>query len=158
MIIIKSKHEIDIMREAAKVTGEILRNLKDFIKPGMSTMKIDDYIENFITKRGMKPAFKGLYGFPGSACISVNEEIVHGIPSKKRILKEGDIVSVDTGTIWKGYNSDAARTYGVGHISDEAESLINTTKESFFAGLEFCKVGFRLSDISHAIQTRAEAG
>lgn len=158
MIIIKSKHEIDIMREAAKVTGEILRNLKDFIKPGMSTMKIDDYVENFITKRGMKPAFKGLYGFPGSACISVNEEIVHGIPSKKRILKEGDIVSVDTGTIWKGYNSDAARTYGVGHISDEAESLIKTTKESFFAGLEFCKVGFRLSDISHAIQTRAEAG
>ena len=130
MIIIKSKHEIDIMREAAKVTGEILRNLKDFIKPGMSTMKIDDYIENFITKRGMKPAFKGLYGFPGSACISVNEEIVHGIPSKKRILKEGDIVSVDTGTIWKGYNSDAARTYGVGHISDEAESLIKTRAEA----------------------------
>ena len=86
MIIIKSKHEIDIMREAAKVTGEILRNLKDFIKPGMSTMKIDDYIENFITKRGMKPAFKGLYGFPGSACISVNEEIVHG---QRKVSSQG---------------------------------------------------------------------
>lgn len=158
MIIIKSKEEIDIMREAAKVTGEILRNLKGFIKPGMSTMKIDEYIEGYILKHNMKPAFKGLYGFPASACISVNEEIVHGIPSKKRILKDGDIVSVDTGTIWKGFNSDAARTYAVGDISPEAKKLIEVTEKSFFAGMEFCKVGFRLSDISHAIQMTAEAG
>lgn len=157
MIIIKSNSEIDIMREAGKVTGEVLRELETFIKPGISTMEIDQYIENFIRKYNMEPAFKGLYGFPSSACISVNEEVVHGLPRKDRILKEGDIVTVDTGTTHKGYVSDAARTFGVSEISEDAKRLIEGTKASFFAGMEFCRVGYRLSDISHAIQSRGEA-
>ncbi len=157
MIIIKSKQEIDIMREAAKVTGELLRNLESFVKPGISTYDVDQYCEEFILKHNMIPTFKGYGGFPGAACVSVNEELVHGIPSKDKILFEGDIVSVDLGSTWKGYASDAARTYGVGQISPEAERLITVTRESFFEGIKFCKVGFRLSDISHAIQKRAEA-
>lgn len=157
MIIIKSKQEIDIMREAGKVTGQVLKELEDFIKPGVSTMEIDSFVENFIRSKGMIPSFKGLYDFPGSACVSINEEVVHGIPSEERILQEGDIVSVDVGSTYKGYCSDAARTYAVGEISDEARHLIETAKESFFAGMEFCKVGCRLSDVSHAIQAKVES-
>lgn len=156
MIILKSKQEIDIMREAAKVTAEILAELEDYIKPGMSTRDIDNFVENNIVKAKMEPAFKGLYDFPASACISVNEQLVHGIPSKKVILNEGDIVSVDTGTIYKGYNSDAARTYGVGSIDGEAQRLIDVTRESFFKGLKFCREGYRLFDVSSAIQTTVE--
>jgi len=156
MIIIKSQQEFEIMREPGKVTGKILKELEDFIKPGISTMDIDRFVEDTIRAHGMIPAFKGYGGFPGSACVSVNEEVVHGIPSKKRILREGDIVSVDIGCIYKGYNSDAARTYGVGKISDEAQRLIDAARESFFEGLKFCKVGYRLSDVSHAIQKRVE--
>ena len=144
------------MREPGKVTGKILKDLENFIKPGISTMDIDKFVEDTIRAHGMIPAFKGYGGFPGSACVSVNEEVVHGIPSKKRILREGDIVSVDIGCIYKGYNSDAARTYGVGKISDEAQRLIDAARESFFEGLKFCKVGYRLSDVSHAIQKRVE--
>ena len=105
----------------------------------------------------MIPTFKGYCGFPASACVSINEEVVHGIPDKKRILKEGDIVSVDVGSTYKGYVSDAARTYPVGKVSDIAQKLMDATRDSFFAGLEFCKVGYRLSDISHAIQVKAES-
>ena len=144
------------MREAAKVTGEILRNLEEYIKPGMSTLDVDHYIEDTIRKYKMTPTFKGYCGFPGSACVSINEEVVHGIPSEKRILREGDIVTVDTGSTYNGFASDAARTYGVGEISDDARNLIDATKKSFFAGMEFARVGFRLSDISHAIQQSAE--
>ena len=156
MIIIKSAQEIEMMRESGKVTGKVLRELEDFIKPGISTMDIDKFVEDTIRAHGMIPAFKGYGGFPGSACVSVNEEVVHGIPSQKRILREGDIVSVDIGCIYKGYNSDAARTYGVGKISEEAQRLIDAARESFFEGLKFCKVGYRLSDVSHAIQKRVE--
>lgn len=156
MIIIKSKQEIDIMREAGKVTGDVLRKLEDFVKPGISTWDIDRFVEEYIIGHKMIPSFKGLYGFPASACVSVNEEVVHGIPSKKRILKEGDIVSVDVGSTYKGYCSDAARTYPVGAISDVAAHLIEATRDSFFEGIKFCKVGNRLSDISHAIQMKAE--
>ena len=144
------------MREPGKVTGKILKELEDFIKPGISTMDIDKFVEDTIRAHGMIPAFKGYGGFPGSACVSVNEEVVHGIPSKKRILREGDFVSVDIGCKNKGYNSDAARTYGVGKISEEAQRLIDAARESFFEGLKFCKVGYRLSDVSHAIQKRVE--
>lgn len=156
MIIIKSKQEIDIMREAGKVTAEVLKKLESFVKPGISTWDIDRFVEEHIIGHKMVPSFKGLYGFPASACVSVNEEVVHGIPSKKRILKEGDIVSVDVGSTYKGYCSDAARTYPVGNVSDVASHLIEATRESFFEGIKFCKVGNRLSDISHAIQTKAE--
>lgn len=156
MIIIKSKQEIKLMREAGKVTGNILRELENVVKPGMTTSDVDEFVESEILKYKMIPAFKDYGGFPAAACVSVNEEVVHGIPSKDRILNEGDIVSVDCGTIFRGYYSDAARTYPVGEISDEAKHLIKATKDSFFAGLEFCKVGNRLSDISHAVQELAE--
>lgn len=157
MIIIKSDQEIDIMRTAGKVTAKVLEDLKDFIKPGVSTMDIDRFVEEIIRKNDMVPSFKGLYDFPASACVSVNEEVVHGIPSEKRKLREGDIVSVDTGATYKGYVSDAARTYAVGNIDSEAQRLIDAAKDSFFEGLKFCKVGYRLSDISHAIQEKVES-
>lgn len=157
MIIVKSDQEIELMREAGRVTGLILKDLKDFVKPGISTMDIDRFVEDAIRKQGMIPSFKGLYGFPASACVSINEEVVHGIPHKKRKLREGDIVSVDIGATYKGYVSDAARTYPVGKISDTATRLIAAAKDSFFAGMEFCRAGCRLSDISHAVQTKVES-
>ena len=144
------------MRESGKVTGFILKELENFIRPGISTADIDKFVEDTIRKNGMIPSFKGYGGFPASACVSINDEVVHGIPDKKRILKDGDIVSVDVGSTYKGYVSDAARTYPVGTISDIAQKLIDATRDSFFAGLEYCKVGYRLSDISHAIQEKAE--
>lgn len=157
MIIIKSDQEVDLMRESGKVTGFILKELENFIKPGISTADINGFVEDTIRKNGMIPTFKGYCGFPASACVSINEEVVHGIPDKKRILKEGDIVSVDVGSTYKGYVSDAARTYPVGKVSDIAQKLMDATRDSFFAGLEFCKIGYRLSDISHAIQVKAES-
>ena len=156
MIIIKSKQEIDLMRESGKVTGYILKTLEDFIKPGMSTMDIDRYVEETIRKNKMIPSFKGYGGFPGSACVSINEEVVHGIPDKHRIIQEGDIVSVDVGSTYKGYVSDAARTYAIGKVEPEAQRLIDVTRESFFEGIKFARAGNRLSDISHVIQVHAE--
>ena len=150
MIIIKSDSEIDLMRESGKVTGYILKELENVIKPGLSTADVNHFVEKTIRDAGMIPTFLGYGGFPASACVSVNEEVVHGIPDKKRILRD------DVGSTYKGYVSDAARTYAVGEISEEARHLIDATRDSFFAGLEFCKVGCRLSDISHAIQASAE--
>ena len=157
MIVLKSKDEIELMAKAASVTAEMLAKLPDVISPGISTMDIDQWVESYILTNGMKPAFKGYGGFPGSACVSVNEEVVHGIPSKKKILCEGDIVSVDLGTIYAGYYSDAARTYPVGRVDAIHAKLIKTAEDSFFAGLEFCKKGNRLGDVSHAIQSYVEA-
>ncbi len=157
MIIIKSQQEIDIMRESGKVTGYILAELANMVRPGLSTQEINDFVEGTILKNNMIPSFKGYNGYPASACVSVNEEVVHGIPSSKKILQEGDIVSVDVGSTYKGYVSDAARTYPVGKISAETQKLITVTEESFFEGLKFCKVGCRLSDISAAIQSKAES-
>lgn len=145
------------MREAGKVTAEVLNLLNDFIKPGLSTLDVDKYVEKIIRDHKMVPTFKGYGGFPGSACVSVNDEIIHGIPSADRILQEGDIVSIDTGATYKGYVSDAARTYPVGKIDDEAARLIEVTRDSFFEGIKYAKVGCRLSDISHAIQVKAES-
>lgn len=149
MIIIKSQQEIDIMRESGKVTGYILRELEGIMNPGVSTKDVDDFVENIIRSNGMIPSFKGYNGFPGSACVSINEELVHGIPSSTKLLKEGDIVTVDVGCTHKGYVSDAARTYGVGRISPDAKRLIEVTKESFFKGLEYCKVGCRQIGRAH---------
>ena len=156
MIIIKSKREIDLMREAGKVTSDILRDLEDFIKPGMTTYEIDHFVEERIRSCKMTPTFKGYGGFPAAACISVNEEVVHGFPSKNRILQEGDIVSVDTGSTNKGYCSDAARTYPVGQVSEIAQKLIDVTRECFFEGIKYAMVGYRLHDIGHAVQKHAE--
>lgn len=157
MIIIKSRQEIDIMRESGKVTGYILNTLADFIKPGISTMDVDRYVEETIRKHKMIPTFKGYGGFPGSACVSINEEVVHGIPDKNRLIQEGDIVSVDVGATYKGYVSDAARTYAVGKVDPEAQRLIDVTRESFFEGIKYARAGCRLTDISHAIQVHAES-
>ena len=157
MIIIKSQDEIELMREAASATAQILADLEQIIQPGITTKDVDAYVEERILQYKMIPAFKGYSGYPASACVSVNQQVVHGIPSKKRKLLEGDIVSVDMGTIFKKYYSDAARTYPVGTVDKEARRLIDVTKESFFRGLAFCKPGYRLSDISHAIQTYVEA-
>jgi methionyl aminopeptidase len=157
MIIIKSDQEIDIMRESGKVTAHILKELENFIKPGISTLDIDQFVEKTILSNNMIPSFKGYKGFPASACVSINNEVVHGIPDAARFLKEGDIVSVDVGCTYKGYISDAARTYPVGAISPEAQNLIDATRDSFFEGLKFCRPGYRLSDISHAIQKKAES-
>lgn len=156
MIIIKNSQEIEYMRQAGKVVGETLLRLEELVKPGITTAEIDKVAEEFITKQGAKPSFKGYGGFPASLCISVNEEVVHGIPGN-RVLQEGDIVSVDCGAILNGYQGDAARTFPVGKISDEAMKLINITRESFFKGIERALIGNRLTDISHAIQQYVEA-
>ena len=156
MIIIKSDQEIKIMRESGKVTGYILGELHNLIKPGISTKDIDKFVEETILKNKMIPTFKGYNDYPAACCTSVNEEVIHGIPSAKRQLQEGDIVSVDVGCTYKGYVSDAARTYAVGQISEEAKRLITVAEESFFEGMKFCKPGFRVSDISNAIQIHVE--
>ena len=156
MIIIKSKQEIELMREAGKVTSLILSQLADIIKPGITTLDIDRFVEKTVKEYGMTAAEKGYCGYPASVCVSVNEQVVHGIPSKKRTLCEGDIVSVDLVVENKGYMADAARTYTVGKISEEAKHLIETAEKAFFNGIAFAKEGYRLSDISNAIQRTVE--
>jgi len=156
MIIIKSSKEIEAMREAGKIVAYTHNVLKEAIKPGISTLELDQIAEKTIAKHGAIPSFKGYGGFPGSICASINEEVVHGIPSKKRILTEGDIISVDIGALKNGFHGDAARTHPVGNTSEEALKLIEVTRGSFYAGLEFCRLGFRLSDISHAVQEHIE--
>ncbi|SKA82270.1 methionyl aminopeptidase [Clostridium sp. USBA 49] len=156
MIIIKNDKEIEYMRSAGKLVGETLEKLEEVIKPGITTAELDRIAEEFIVKHNAKPSFKGYQGFPASICTSINDEVVHGIPGK-RILKEGDIISIDCGAILNGYQGDAARTIGVGKISKEAETLIEVTKESFFKGVEKALVGNRLTDISSAIQNYVES-
>lgn len=156
MIIIKSEKEIDLMRIAGKIVAETLLLVEEKVKPGITTAELDRIAEEFITKHGAKPSFKGLYGFPASLCISVNEHVVHGIPGGY-VLKDGDIISVDCGACINGFHGDAARTFAVGNVSNEAKDLIRVTKESFFKGIEYAKVGNRLTDISHEIQNYVEA-
>lgn len=155
MVTIKSKNEIEYMKEAGRITGETLKLLESLLKPGVTPLELDSAAEKFIRSQGATPAFKGYGGFPGSVCISVNDEVIHGIPDKRK-LKEGDIVSFDVGACYKGYNGDAARTFGVGKISPEAQRLIDVTKQSFFEGIKFAKDGYRISDISAEIQRVAE--
>lgn len=155
MVTIKSKTEIEYMKVAGKVTGETLKLLETLVKPGISTLELDRAAEKYIRDNECIPSFKGYGGFPGSVCISINDEVIHGIPSK-RILKEGDIVSFDVGACYKGYHGDAARTVGVGRISTEAQRLIDVTRESFFEGIKFAKEGYRVSDISAEVQRVAE--
>ena len=157
MIIIKSKREIELMRDPCKVTAELLDDLAGFIRPGISTMDIGEFVEKRITGHGMTPTFKGYGGFPAAACVSVNEEVIHGIPNAARKLREGDIVSIDVGATYKGYNSDAARTYPVGVISAEDQKLIDVTRQSFFEGIKYAMEGFRIGDIGHAVQQYAES-
>ncbi len=157
MIPIKNSSQIAVMREAGRITAEAMFKACEMIREGVSTYDIDKVIRQHIERCGAKPGFLGYGGFPGSACISVNDEVIHGIPSKKRILYEGDIVKIDTGAFYKGFNGDMARTVAVGRVSDEVQRLIDTTKRSFFCGVEQVRDGNRIGDISHAIQTCVEA-
>lgn len=145
------------MREAGKVTALILAELGNVIKPGISTLDIDRFVEKVVKEHHMTAAEKGYCGYPANVCVSVNEEVVHGIPSRKRLLREGDIVSVDLVVEHKGYMADAARTYAVGRVSEVASRLIETAEKAFFNGIGFAREGCRLSDISHAIQTTVES-
>lgn len=145
-----------LMRKACLITKQALEYAETLIKPGISTKDLDKEIEKFIIDNGAYPASKGYEGFPGAACISVNEMVVHGIPSEKIILKEGDIVSVDIVVRYKGLHGDATRTFGVGKISPENQKLIDVTRECFFEGVKKLKVGHRLGEVSHAIQEHAE--
>lgn len=156
MITIKSKREIELMREAGRIVALAHQAIKEHIKPGISTHKIDQIVEKVIRDNDATPSFKGYGGFPGSACTSINDEVVHGIPSKERVLKNGDIIKVDIGAYYKGYHGDSAWTYPVGTISEAAQSLLEVTEKSLFEGLKHATSGARLSDISHAIQRYAE--
>lgn len=156
MIIIKSNQEIDKMRKAGKVVADCHLYLQELIKPGITTLELDQKAEEFIRKAGAYPTFLNYNGYPKSICASINEEIIHGIPGN-RVLKEGDIISIDLGATLDGFVGDAARTHAVGKISEEDQKLIDVTRESFFKGIEQAKVGNRLSDISHAVQQHAES-
>lgn len=155
MIEIKTKREIELMREAGKVLSEVHDLLGEAVKPGLTTKELNDYAEKIIRKHHCTPSFLHLYDFPAACCISVNEELIHGFPSD-RVLEEGDIVSFDIGTCYKGYHSDATRTWGVGEISEEAERLIDACRESFFKGVEQAIPGNHLNDLCSAIGNYAE--
>jgi methionyl aminopeptidase len=156
MIIIKTPREIDLMRQAGKITAGARSIARQMIEPGVTTAQIDREVHKFITKSGAIPSFLNYGGFPKSACISVNEEIIHGIPGG-RVLREGDIVSIDVGAKFKGYNGDCAGTYPVGKCSDDALKLIEVTRQSFFEGIKMAREGMRISDIGHAVQEYVEA-
>ncbi len=155
-VTVKSEHEIELMREAGRLLAIMHEELHKEIKPGISTWDVNRMGETIIRDFGCIPNFLNYNGYPASICVSVNDEVVHGIPNKKHFLQEGDIVSLDCGLIYKGYHSDAARTWGVGEISKEAQQLIDVTKQSFFEGLKFAKDGNHLFQISQAIQEYAE--
>lgn len=150
MIKIKSEREIELMRYAGKIVGDTHHYLEKYIKPGITTKELDTLANDFILKQNATPSFKNLYGFPGTICISVNEEVVHGIPSNRK-LKDGDIVTLDIGACYKGYHGDSAWTYPVGNIKPEIESLLKETEESLFAGLSVIKEGCRVGDIGYAV-------
>lgn len=155
-VTIKSNREIELMREAGKILAAVHDELEKAIRPGITTRDIDKLGEELIRSYGCVPSFLNYNGYPASICVSVNDEVVHGIPTKKRVLREGDIVSLDAGVIHKGYHSDAARTHAVGEISNEAKKLIDITKQSFFEGIKFAKAGCHLFEISKAIQDFVE--
>lgn len=156
MVILKSPDEIERMRESNSIVADVLSGLRDLIKPGLATLELDKYAESEVLKRGAKPAFKGYRNFPYSLCVSVNSEVVHGFPSK-RMLVEGDIVSIDFGVYYRGYYGDSAATFAVGKVSDRAARLMSVTRESLYKGIEKAVPGNRLGDISFAIQKTAES-
>ena len=153
MIIIKNSEQLKLMRIAGRITAEALMVAKDAIRPGMTTLELDTKIRRYIEKCGATPTFLGYNGFPGSACISLNQEVIHGIPSNKVIIQEGDIVKVDVGARFRGYNGDSARTFAVGKVSDEALRLISVTEQSFYEAMKVAKAGNRIGDIGHAVES-----
>ena len=156
MITLKSPKEIELMRRAGKITAAARALAGEMVKPGVTTQEINNEVERFIRKEGAIPSFLNYSGYPGSICISVNDEVIHGIPGK-RVLKDGDIVSVDVGAYIGGYHGDCAATFACGTITPEAQDLIDVTRQSFFEGIKFAKKGYRVSDISAAIQVYVES-
>ena len=156
MISLKSSHEIDLMRKAGKITAAARALAGEMVKPGVTTQEIDSAVEAFIRKEGAVPSFLHYNGYPASACISVNDEVIHGIPGK-RVLQEGDIVSIDVGAYIGGFHGDCAATFACGQISQEAKKLIDVTRQSFFEGIKFAKEGCRVQDISAAVQSYVES-
>ncbi|MEI3340206.1 MAG: type I methionyl aminopeptidase [Eubacterium sp.] len=156
-VTIKSAREIELIRESCKIIAKVHQELGKELRAGMSTLDVDRKAEEMIRSYGCIPNFKNYNGFPGSVCVSINDEVVHGIPSKDRIIKDGDIVSLDMGCIYKGYHSDAARTHAIGEISEEARLLIERTRQSFFEGIKFAKAGNHLHEISNAISDYCES-
>lgn len=156
MIQLKNSAQLSAMIEAGRITGEALLAAREHVREGVSTKELDTVIRNYIEKCGAKPSFLGYAGFPASACISVNDEVIHGIPSKKRILREGDIVKIDVGAFYKGFHGDSARTIAVGNVSEEALKLIRVTRESFFAGVAAVRTGNRIGDVGSSIQSCVE--
>lgn len=156
MIVSKSKTELDLMREAGKIVALTHQELVKAIRPGITTKELDRIAEDFICKQGAVPSFKGYHGYPASICASVNKELVHGIPGS-RVLREGDIISIDIGANIHGFHGDSAWTYPVGKLSDEAVQLLRVTEESLYKGIEQVREGNRLTDIGHAIQNHVEA-
>ena len=156
MIQLKNSDQISIMKEAGRITAEALLAAREHVREGISTKALDTIIRNTIERAGAKPSFLGYAGFPGSACISINDEVIHGIPSKTRILREGDIVKIDVGAYYKGFHGDSARTFPVGRVSKEADELIKATEESFYAGIAAVKAGNRIGDIGYAIDSHVK--
>lgn len=156
-ITIKSPEQIVKMKNAGRLVAEVHNLMKQEIKPGVSTLYLDQIAEELIRSKGAIPSFKGYHGYPASICASVNDQVIHGIPNKNTILKDGDIVSIDVGTYLDGYNGDGAKTFAVGNISDQAKDLIEVTKQSFFEGIKFAKEGNHLHEISSAIQKFVES-
>lgn len=156
-ISIKSEKEIELMRESGRILAAVLEEVQSMVRAGISTLDIDKKCAQLIKMHDCIPSFLNYNGYPASICVSVNDEVVHGIPNKNRILKDGDIVSLDCGVIYKGFHSDAARTIGVGEISKEAQNLIEVTKQSFYEGIKYAKEGYHLHEISEAVQTYVEA-
>ncbi|PKM94986.1 MAG: type I methionyl aminopeptidase [Firmicutes bacterium HGW-Firmicutes-1] len=155
-ILIKNDQEIELMREAGKIVALTHQLIERNIKAGMKTLELDQIAEEFIRSKNAQPSFKGYNGYPASICVSINSEVVHGIPSKHRRIEEGDIVSIDIGAMYKGYHGDAARTHSIGRISEEATHLIKITEESFYEGIKMAKAGNHLHQISEAIQNYVE--
>ena len=156
MIELKSAREIGLMRTAGHVLSDVIDHLRGFVKPGLSTLEIDEDVEGFIAARGAKPAFKGYRGFPATVCISINEEVVHGIPSAHRRIQEGDIVGLDLGCIVDGYYADCAFTLAIGDVPPKVQQLLDVTRESLDQAIQECRPGRRLSDVSHAVQVHVE--
>ncbi len=156
MITIKTREQIEKMRKAGKLTAEAIEAVHKAIRPGVTTKELDAIAEDYIRSRGGAPSFKGYGGFPGSICASVNEEVVHGIPSDRK-LQEGDIIGIDCGVLLDGWQGDSAATFAVGKISADAQNLIDITRQSFYEGLKMCHPGMRLGDIGHAVQSYAES-
>ena len=156
MISLKSPREIDLMRKAGRITAQARALAGSMVRPGVSTLEIDTAVRKFIESKGAKPSFLGYGGFPGSACISINDVVIHGIPDHRR-LQEGDIVSIDVGAYIGGFHGDCAATFPCGEVSDEARKLIEVTRQSFFEGIKFARVGQRVSDVGHAVQQYVES-